>query len=58
MNFASELEQQLTEQLKNYYVEFQSIRFTNERINWLLDMQEELERMYDIKVDNIVERIR
>jgi hypothetical protein len=58
MNIASELQQQLSEQLKNYYVEFQSIRFTNERINWLLDMQEELERMYHINVDNIVERLR
>jgi hypothetical protein len=51
-------EEQLKQRLYNYYIEFKSIQFTADRISWLLDNQKDIESMYSVNVDNIINILR
>ena len=51
------LEAQLKEKLNQYYIEYKSIPFTSQRIEYLNEHRSEIEMFYDIKIDNIISRL-
>jgi len=51
------LESQLQEKLNDYYIEYKSIPFRSQRIQWLKENRSEIEMFYDIKIDNIISRL-